>query len=414
MAGVTTLALQGSPAARAARYARDAARVEGERYRPAMRPTLDAVVMGALQGPRVQLPLPGDPDPTVVPETAGRVSLVIEQPLYHSGMGAARQRYTAELSVAEQEYRRALSEVALTAQKAYLDVLRAESGLRDAQEGLVAARTSEQVVQRQITAGMAKPVDARTASAQTAEAESAVEGAQGGLKLARLALNRALGRALDAPVVLEPIPTLPSVPERPDAAVALARVQRPEIVSLRASLQSARAGVSLARTQSQPTLTLRGEVSEQTPTALLSEHYAAATLTLRWPLLDAGKTRLDTQSAQAQTLRLEALLEEAEQGVALEVNQAWQRMQDARTQIDLAHAQEAGLEATAAVAEKAYAVGQGTLPEAQEARRQLDAARERERRATYDLHTAAADFVHAQGATLNGIVLPVTVAGGRN
>jgi outer membrane protein TolC len=405
MAEAVTLALKESPDARAARYAHDAAVVEGERDRPVARPTLDAVASGTLQGPRVRLPLQNDPDPTVLPDASGRVGLVIEQPLYRAGLGAARRRYTAELSIADQEYRRALAEIALGAQKAYLDVLRAESGLRDAQEGLSSAQTSEQVAKRQIEAGTAKPVDAATAAALTAEAKAGLETARGALKLAQLAFNHALGRSLDTQVVIEQDLALPPVPEHPDAAVALAQSQRPEIVSLRASLRSAQAGVSLARTQAQPTLSLRGEVTEQTPTALLHEHYAAATLSLRWPLLDAGKARLDTRAAQAQTQRLAALIEATEQGIELEVVQAWQRMQDATAQIALVRAQEAGLAATVTVAETAYSVGQGTLLEAQEARRQLRAARERERRATYDLQIAAADFAHAQGMTPSELAL---------
>jgi len=127
------------------------------------------------------------------------------------------------------------------------------------------------------------------------------------------------------------------------------------------------------------------------------EHYAAAILELRWPILDGGKTRLDTQEARAQTARVEALRDDARQGVALEVTQFWQKMRDAQEKIGFAHIQSESLDTAAAVAEKAYEVGRGTVIEVQAAQREVRGARARESQALYDLHTAAADFAHAQG-----------------
>jgi outer membrane protein len=243
-------------------------------------------------------------------------------------------------------------------------------------------------------------VDAETVAAQVAEAQAGVTQAEGGLALARLNFNRTLGRPLTTPVALEPVTVLPTVPDSPDAAVAVALQNRPELRSLEQNLLAAKAGVSLAKTQSQPALSLRGQVTEQTPSAFVNDFYAAATLEVRWPLLDSGKSRLDTKEAQAQALRLAALQEDAQQGIALDVTQAWQKMREAHDRITLARTQRRGAEATATVAEKAYEVGKGTVVEVQAAQREVRAARERELQAIYDLHTAAAEFDYAQGAIL--------------
>jgi outer membrane protein TolC len=394
------VALRQSPQARAARFAREAAQVQADREKPVARPTLNAVASGTVQGPRVTFPRPNAPDAVVLPEQYGKLELVVEQPLYRPGLGAARQRYAAQSSLVALDYRKVLSDLALAARKAYLDVLRAESGVRTAREGLEAAQRYQALVQRQIAAGLAKPVDAETVAAQVAEAQVGVTQAEGGLALARLAFNRTLGRPLAAPVVLEPITALPVVPENPEAAIAAALEHRSEIESLEQNLRAARAGVSLARTQSQPALSVRGQVTEQTPSAFVHEHYAAATLELRWPILDAGKARLDTREAQAQAQRLEALLEDTRQAISLDVMQAWQKMREARDRITLTQTQVRGAAATATVAEKAYEVGRGTAIEVQAAQRELRAARERELQATYDLHGAAAEFAYAQGAAL--------------
>ncbi|HLK54975.1 MAG TPA: TolC family protein, partial [Chthonomonadaceae bacterium] len=280
-------ALQHNPQAKAARAARDVAQVGADREKPVARPTLEATASGTLQGPRVTFPGVDGPA-TVLPEGVGRVDVVIEQPLYRAGQRAAKQRYTAQSAIVEWDYRKALAEVALTARKAYFDVLRAASGLRTAQDGLEAAQRYRTLVQRQVAGGFAKPVDATTVEGQVAEAQSGVIQAEGGLALARQAFNRALGRLLMTPVELQPVEALPNVPDSPDAAIALALRNRPELAALEQSRTAARAGVALAKSQAQPGLNLRGQVTEQTPSAFVHEHYAAIGLELRWPILDAG------------------------------------------------------------------------------------------------------------------------------
>lgn len=390
-------ALRQSPQARVAQAARAAAQVEAEREKPSAHPTLTATASGTVQGPRVLFPRPENTPAVVLPEEAARLYLVIEQPLYRAGLGAAKQRYAAQSAAAELDYRKALADLAQAVRKAYLDVLRAESGVRAAQEGVEAAQQYQRLVQQRIQAGQAKPVDAETVASQVAEAQAGLTQAQGGLTLARLAFNRALGRPLSSSVRLQPVPTLPAIPDSADAAIATAFKNRLEVVLLEQNLRAARAGVSLARVQGQPALSVRGEVAEQTPSAFVHEHYAAAMLELRWPLLDGGKTRLDAREAKAQADRLEALLEDTRQGIALEVTQAWQSMREAHDRIALAQTQRHGAEATAAVAEKAYEVGRGTVLDVQAAQREVRTAHERELQANYDLILAAATFAYAQG-----------------
>lgn len=403
------IALRQSPQARAAQYERDAAQVTADREKPVARPTLNATAAGTLQSPRVTFPRPDGTNALVVPGQAGRLDLVVEQTLYRAGQGAARQRYAAQSSVVDLDYRRSLSEVALSVRKAYLDVLRAESGLRIAQDGLTAAQRYGELVRKQIEAGQAKPVDAKTAEAQATEAQDGVFRAEGGLALARQNFNRLLGRSLDTTVALEPLPAPPVVPQSPEAAVTVAQQRRPELITLEQNLRSAKAGVTLARRQGDPSFSLRGQVTQQTPTAFVPGSYVAATLEMRWPILDGGKKRLDTKEAQAQAQRLEFLLEDARQGIAVEVRQAWQKMREANSRIGVMQSQVENTQALATVAEKAYEIGRGTAIEVQGAQRELRAARERQLQAVFDLYTASAEFIHAQGADLPESALPLPV-----
>ena len=397
LAESVALALKQSPQARAAGFARDAAQVQADREKPVARPTVSVSASTTAQEPRVTFPYPNYAPATVLPESYSKIELSIEQVLYRAGIGAARQRYAAQSGAVSADYRREISALALAVRKAYLDVLRAESGLRDANDGLKAAQDFQVLTETQIAAGLAKPVDAQTAKAQTAEAQSGVTLAESGLTLARMNFNRFIGRPLSAEVVLEPLADAPPVPEKPDAAIALALKSRPELQSLAQNLAAATAGISLAKTQNQPSLSVRGTAIEQTQTAFLPQHYAAATLEIRWNVFDGGRTRLDTQEAKAQSQRLQALLEDTRQAITLDVMQAWEKLRDTQSQIAAAETRLTAAQSAETVADTAYQVGRGTLLEAQAAQREVRTARERLTRARYDLLSADADFDHAQG-----------------
>ncbi len=393
-AQAVSIALRLSPQAQAATAARDVALVQAGRDRPIARPTASAIVSGTAQGPRVDLP---GSQYVVVPEGAGRLDLIVEQVLYHGGLGAARSRYAAENALALEDYRKTLADLAQTTRTAYLNVLRANAGLQTAQDGIMQALRYQALVQTQIDAGVAKPIDAETARAQLAEAQIGQSRAQDGAEIAREALNLALGRPLSAPVTLAEPDVLPTVPKTPDEAIAFALQNRSELVTLELNLRMAQAGVLLARSQSGPTVTARGQYSEQTPTVLNSEHYFSLTLQVRLPLLDGGKTRQDTQEAQAQVARLKAERDNARRGIELAVRSAWIQMRGADTQVGLARDVRVTKEKQYMVAETAYKVGQGTAVAVQAAQSDLQAARERELQATYDLYTAGINFAHAQG-----------------
>ena len=399
-------ALRQSPQVRAARASLETSRSMADRDKPVARPTVTAIASGIAQGPRVTFPRPDGQLATVLPEAVGRLDLIVEQPLYRAGLKAARERYQAQLSAGDLEFRKSVADVVLAVRKAYLDVLRSDAGVLSARDGVEAALRYQQLVSRQVSAGVAKPVDAKTVEAQVAEAQSGLKQAEGSAALARFNFNRLLGRALELPVSLADIGALPSVPASPAEAVAAALRSRPELLLLEQNLQAARAGISLARSQSQPSVNARGQLTEQTPSAFLHEHYYAATLELRWSLLDGGKSRQDTREAKAQADRVQALLDDARQGISLDVMQAWEKMREAESRIDLARTQRSGLEATEQVAEKAYEVGRGTVIEVQAAQREVRGARANELRAQYDLRAAYDDFLYAQGNLLDGLRIP--------
>ncbi|CEK15230.1 TolC family protein [Chthonomonas calidirosea] len=389
------IALQQSPQAQAARYELASAEAAAEPDRPVARPSITATASGTEQGQEVRLP--GISAPPTLPEQFGQIKLEFEQPLYRAGLGAAKNRYQAERAIAYQNYRKELADIALSVSKACVDLLRAQAGLKAAEEGVAFAKEYAALVERQITAGFGKPVDRALAQSQTAEAELGLAKAQGAYHLAKMNLNRLLGRPLEASIQIVPPASLPEPPSSPEEAIATAQTQRPDLLLLDLQLQAAKAGLSLARLATQPTLSFHAELAEQTRTALVPQHYAAATIELDWQLLDKGERKANRAQAENAVERLVALRQDALSGIVLDVTQAWQQMEEAKAQLALAQVQLESSKASLAVAEKAYEVGQGMALDIKNAYHDYTTSQQSELQAEYDLIAAEFAFRHAQG-----------------
>ena len=390
-------ALRNSPQIRALKKEWEAKRIGIEREKPLARPTVDAKLSGTAQGNPVRFPRPDGTQATFLPDSFVRLELTVEQLVYRPGIGAARVRYRAQTAAADEEFRKAQGELALNVRKAYLDLLRAEAGVRQAEQGFEAALRLQKLVAKQIEAGFAKPVDAGSIAAGVAEANAGKVAADNGLMLAKMNLNRLLGRSLDSPLRVSQSNLTTVEGETLAVATETALKLRPEIRLLDANLQETNAGVSLAKTQSQPSLFVRGQAAEQTPTALLPQTYYGVTLEVRIPIFDGGKAKSETAEARAQAERLVALHEETVNGIKIEVTEANLRRNEMKARQVSAKAKSESANALTLVAERAYEVGRGTLADLQNAQRDAQTAQNAMTTADYDAILAAVRYRHVQG-----------------
>ncbi len=394
------VALKNGQSARVAQASYDVAKVKLEREKPTGTPLLTGIIGETLQSYPKILPIPGEPSALIVPSSSTQATLLLEQVLYHPGLKEARTRYNAQVGGADWDYLHDLHEVVRTVRKAFVDVQRAQAGTHIAQEGLAAAERYQTLVKRQIEAGLARPVDTFTADSQIAEAKAGLHRAENELTLAWLNFNRLLARSDESEVSLVASQEQREIPAKPDTSIQNALAKRPDIKMLERNIEAAKTGIVLAKLQSSPTLSLRGQFSQQTPTALLPQNYMGITLEVRFPLSDGGKTRQDTLEAKSQTKRLEALMEEAKQGIRMEVRQAWLKLAEANEAIQVANTQRKEADNLLMVAEKAYEVNRGTALEVKEAQRRWREAMEKQNLANAESRLSWIEFDHACGETL--------------
>ncbi len=399
VADALRIARQSSPRLRAARCAADAARVEADRDRPVARPTVTFTAEGTLQGPTVTFPRSGSEDATVLRDRYGKVELRAEQTIWRPGLGAARERFAAQMRLAQWDYLRAESDLMLEVRRAYHDLALARAMGSVAAEGLDVARKHRTLIADMLQAGLSSERDLKAADADAAEAEQGVTQAQNGVALAEGNLNRLLGRSGSAHEQLD-TGQPPVLAERPDALQQQAQDRRPELNLLREGIRAAGAGAQLARTQDKPALAARATAAQQTPSAFVDRSYFAGGLALTWNLLDGGKTRADAREADARLAELRAQLDEAILGIRLEVEKAWRDMRDAQARIEAADRQIEAAGAALTISEARYEARMATQLEVAGASFGVTRARGNREQALHDLYAADAELKHAVAADI--------------
>jgi outer membrane protein TolC len=399
MDAAVALALQQSPALEVARRERNVALIGSDRSRPAFRPEVNATASQTLRSPRVDLP--GHPDDVVLPGSMSRFEIGLKQPLLQFGVGKApEQRANAMAAAARSGFRKAELDTARDVQEAFLLARRAGLMLEVAEQSVTLARAHVELTRLLKERGFQAEVDLLEAERAEAEADSHRLQAQNGFALARANLNRLMGRAVDTPFSLGKVGELPPEPSALSDLVERARALRPELATVRHNIEAAEAGIKLARAARLPRVSLEAGYALQTETVLAPRSGIFGGLTITAPLFNSSVQRFTVREAEERLGQLRGVLSEAEQGIALEIEQQRLAMQEGRTRALLS---ERGI----AAAEKAYEItraklerGLGTQLEVQNARLSLERALADRAEAEHALRLAYVRLQRAIGETI--------------
>jgi len=199
------------------------------------------------------------PDPTFIADVAGQTNVfnpgsgnASDQGVgvtipFPGKIGLRRDVATANLRSAEFNLVQLRQQIASQAAQAYDAILVALRHREDLQQGKQLASDFVQKTQARFMAGTVARVDVVKAQTDLAQAENDLISNDRAIATARASLNRSLGRmggaALEATDSLEVPGAFASI----ETLERIAEVSRPEIQSLEAQLQGARAATSLAR-----------------------------------------------------------------------------------------------------------------------------------------------------------------------
>ncbi|BCW95332.1 MAG: TolC family protein [Fimbriimonadales bacterium] len=252
---------------------------------------------------------------------------------------AAVRAASVTLNLSELELERTRNDTILQVVQAYQGVARADEFVRVAEEALRNAQERLRLIRAQVEAGVAAQFDLLRAETAVAQAEQALLNARNQRELAAAALNNLLGRDLNAPVQVVKPERLPELtPEPLETLTQQAYQNRPEILAAQRGVELAQVNIQVARRGVLPSIVLTGQADFNLNTSAFNprrETYTGVAV-LSVPIWDGGITRAREAQARDELQIAELRLQQAKEGVALEVRQAYLNLQDAQKRLAVA------------------------------------------------------------------------------
>jgi len=277
------------------------------------------------------------------PSRSASGNVQLEIPIYQGGaVKSAVRAADKRVASGQAQLRGTESSVFNQVVAAYMDVIRDEAIVELNTKNVNVLDVNLQATKDRFEVGDLTRTDIAQSEARLSEARSRLETAQSNLVESRERYIRLVG---DAPVALEPPPPLPNLPATPDAAVAVALTDNPDILAAAREREAARFDVNAARSQRSFRVSavsggnyqnFLGTLQSGVEGVTVAQESSSATAGLQatFPLYQGGAPSARVRQAQArETQALEQEIE-TERGVIAQTRAAyasWQASLDVIT-----------------------------------------------------------------------------------
>jgi outer membrane protein len=359
---VTLARTQNTVAALAAIRAEEIAARIGQR-RADLLPSLSAFVTDGertFNTASFGIPFPGfDPNGSIIgPVRTVDLRARLGMTLYDA---AARARYRGAKVVADSAdagHEAAMDAAALTAATAYLRALRAGANVAARAADSSSASQLVGIARDVLAAGVGVGLDVTRAEAQLAGVRTQLAAARNEQRQAELALRRALGVALTAPIVLtDSLHISPDAAPAESEAIATALRWRPELRAAAAGAEAARLARRAASAARLPTV---GAFVDQGYTSASYAHLLRTYsfgVQLSLPLFEGGRAESRIDEQQAVVRAAELRLADVTDQLSLEVRSALLDLNSATEQVALARERLRLAEAEVTQAQERFSAG---------------------------------------------------------
>lgn len=300
LAEALAVAYESNPELEAARARLRAVNEQVSQARGGMRPTVQAGVNYTLERQRVRGGLPGQRGTDTNDPFA--FSLEASQPLYDGGqtVNSVRAR-TADVSAARARLLGLEQQILFDVVTAYLDILRDLEFVALARNNISVIAEQLRATEDRFEVGEVTRTDVSQARARLAEANANLSDVEGGLERSIQSFRALVGQE---PGRLQPLTSLPPLPQSLQEAVALALENHPNILAARFDVGAASSDVRAAIGGLLPTVSLDGGVSVSDTGVFQSSSVdrtsASIGVRARIPLYQAGVQYSRVRAAQAQ------------------------------------------------------------------------------------------------------------------
>jgi outer membrane protein len=333
--------------------------------------------------------------------------LEVTQPLYTGGKLSARVGQAGRMAASAMlSLRQAREETTFTTITAFTNLAKA----REYEELLERARatTAEHVHLAEQYAGQGLIVEAEVLKARVylAQVDELLATAEGAARLAEAALSFAMGADQTSHWELEPGTPPAAVQGELVSWITAALGHRHDLLAAREQLEAGRLEEKAARSALLPEIALVGryDLYDNVP---LGGHGSSGSVmgVARINVFHGGSDRAGVLAARLDTASSESGVRRFEEGVRLEVQQAWQDVATARSRQETANASLAAAREALGVREARFRQGLDRMIDLLDAETALRESEVHELVARYDLSLANYRLHFASGASLTDLIL---------
>ena len=360
------------------------------------RPTVQIAADARVQRDDVSEAPGGRPNPYAVGDHsyfANDYGMAVKQPLYRGGRTvAATAQATAEVDAERAHLTSVEQSVMLSVATDYFDVVLDQGLVALAIEYEHTTASEAERTQQMFKAGAITATDVAEAGTAAVHAKAIRRQAMAALDVARANFKRDTGLA---PQELKAAAFPLSLPENRDQALDQGAEANPDLLT---ALNTAKAGdqaIDVARAGLLPTVSLVGSIGHRDnyPFERRREDGAAIGIEISIPLYDGGVSHSQVREATQLHSALERKTDAERAAVAAAAGTAWDRLQAATDDTELAHKTSEGSTAIVTGMEKEFAIGKRSVRELFDAMDALLKARIAFLQAQHD--EAAARFILA-------------------
>ncbi len=271
-------------------------------------------------------------------DTQGNYStaLGLNYQLYRGGYARAGVRGAqARVKLAEENYRLAESEVILSVQQAFFQILEKQEQIASIEDILKRRKENLVIIKLKYTGGTESSPAVKEAAVNVAQAEYDKMRAEEELRLAKVNLNLLIGRPKKEELSIRYQDKATAFPP-PEKMIEEAQAKRPEVGAAISNQELLAAQVTQAKSNYLPTLSLSSSFNLQGSNFLEQSTGWSAGVNLSVPIFNGFSTRAKVQAAVL-SLKIEGIkIQALQQTIDQEIEQAWSNWKLAEKNLEIA------------------------------------------------------------------------------
>ena len=255
--------------------------------------------------------------------------VTVTQPLFHAGLYHGYKAAKSGIEAKELAKEIAMLDITRDTKTAYYNVLLAQKIVAVTEESVEALSAHEADAQKYYEQGLIPFNDFLRAQVARANAEQQNTRALGNRKLAASRMNLLLNYEMDRDVSLQDVDTVVPIEMSKDALVTEALENRPELLAIRVNLEILDRQVKIAKSEYYPQIALVGQYQQHGQNLLAEEnefgnqYNSLISVQAKWNLFQWGRNVYNVKKNVSQKSAVQEHLKIAEDGITLEVENAF-------------------------------------------------------------------------------------------